>query len=176
MKFSFVCKWVSSAFVVVGLNAVSMSLKAETPQRNLSVDQACPVKMTNMKLHSSKVTFRYQNVVHKEIAGIEFGAAYYDSVQEPHRVTVTGGWKGLKAYYQRDSGLDISYWKTTGYAGWTLWPTKILYKDGSRWESGAKNGCGIEAWNEKQLHPMYTAEQIMMAPADEVAMATSGDQ
>jgi hypothetical protein len=160
---------------VAALVVCTATLTAETPQRKLIVDRACPVRLSNLSIHPSKLDFRYLNATDKDIAGIEFGAAYYDSVQEPHRVVVTGGWKGLRSGYRRESGLNISYWRTTNYSGWTLWPSKILYKDGTTWQIGTDVvSCGIESWNEKQLHRAYTPSQIMtLQPTDMTAMAAN---
>jgi hypothetical protein len=115
----------------------------------------CPIQLKFLQLHKNHLEFEYRNSSDKVLQGIVFGLAYYDSVQDPHRVVVVGGINRLlRPGKLWKSQLDVSYWRNSGYAGWTLWPAKILFADGSTWQMGHEvNACSVVNWLEKQITP-----------------------
>ena len=115
----------------------------------------CPIQLKTLQLKSNHLRFEYRNSSDKDLQGIVFGVAYFDSVQDPHRVVVIGGIdRRLRAGQLYKSQLDIGYWRNSGYAGWTLWPAKILFADGSTWQMGHEvNACSVVNWLEKQITP-----------------------
>ncbi len=154
------------AAALAAASAVSTSAETPAPQGSKVISATCPVVLAKLQMKDNAVlVFEYENVAPKDIAGIEFGAAYFDTVQEPHRVVVTGGWKNLRAGYSRFSALNIKYWRHTNYSGWTIWPSRILYKDGSSWQMGKENdSCGMETWRDRRVHVAYTPSQILNFP------------
>jgi hypothetical protein len=167
MKYIALC---STVIAVAFAASFTASTSAETPtptvQSSKMTNATCPVVMAKLQMKdNAALIFEYENATKKDIAGIEFGAAYSDAVQEPHRVVVTGGWKNLRAGYSRFSALNIKYWRHTNYTGWMIWPSRILYKDGSSWQMGKENdSCGMEVWRDRKVHVAYSPSQILNFP------------
>ncbi len=110
--------------LVVPLSHPRVLTAQDSGRKPLSTPGAtCPIQLKYLVLKSNRLHFEYRNSSDKVLQGVVFGLAYYDSVQDPHRVSVVGGvnrrllpgriWK---------STLDVSYWRNAGYSGWTLWP------------------------------------------------------
>lgn len=165
MKYTALCTTVMAAALAAAF-AVSTSAETPTVRSSKMTNATCPVVLAKMQIKDNSLVFEYENAAATDIAGIEFGAAYFDPVQEPHRVVVTGGWKNLRAGYSRFSALNIKYWRHTNYAGWTIWPSRILYKDGSSWQMGKENdSCGMEIWRDRKVHmASYMPSQILNFP------------
>jgi hypothetical protein len=128
----------------------------------------CPIQLKYLLLKNNRLHFEYRNSSDKVLQGIVFGLAYYDSVQDPHRVSVVGGVdRRLAPGKWWKSTLDISYWRNSGYAGWTLWPAKMLFTDGSIWQMGhEKDACNVVNWRDKQITPPPLPSAVMTMPPE----------
>jgi hypothetical protein len=124
---------------------------------------SCPVHLDSLSVRHDKLSFVYRNTTDNTIRGIDFGAAYFDPVQDPHLVRVDGGFnKLLKSGRRTRSSLDIRYWRNTGYTGWLVWPQKILYTDGKIWEEGQERAsCGIEHWVIKYVRAPVPPDEVL---------------
>ena len=144
---------------------VSTTGSAETHKESTSSVPApsCAIRFSSMSLHNDRIGFSFANNSEQTIQGIEFGAAVYDSVQQPHRILVDGGIRRRIHSKQLVSyDLNIKKWKGTGYAGWMLWPSKVLYTDGSTWEMGSDHSaCGVEHWLDKPLRPSASPVEVL---------------
>jgi len=129
---------------------------------------SCPVHLDSLAVSHDKLIFLYRNTTDSNIQGIMFGAAYFDSVQDPHLVRVDGGFKKLlKSGRYAKSGLDIRFWHNSGYTGWLVWPQKILYTDGKVWEEGkGRTSCGIEHWVDKYIRNPVPPDDILLQKLD----------
>ena len=128
----------------------------------------CPIQLKTLQLKSNHLRFEYRNSSDKDLQGIVFGVAYFDSVQDPHRVVVIGGIdRRLRAGQLYKSQLDMGYWRNSGYAGWVLWPSKILFVDGSTWQMGHEStACSIVNWRDKQITPPSLPAAVLNMPAE----------
>jgi hypothetical protein len=127
----------------------------------------CPVQLRSLEVRGDRLLFDYRNSSDKQIQGILFGAAYFDSVQDPHRIIVMGGDnKHLRPGQLRRSGYSVKYWHHTGIEGWTIWPSKILFNDGSTWIMGQQStACSAARWMDKQVAaPALPAAVLTMMP------------
>jgi hypothetical protein len=132
--------------LAVTLAAAALCSSAETPKAATQLDAACPVELTQLRIHDNKLIFRNRNSSGQYIKKIALGAAYLDSGNVPHRIDVQGGWKDLHAGFVLDSALDIKSYRKTGAEGWVIWPEKVLFSDGSLWQiNHATTNCGLQA-------------------------------
>jgi len=149
---------------------LSRSLTAQGSGRKpLSTPGAtCPIQLKNLLLKNNRLHFEYRNSSDKVLQGIVFGLAYYDSVQDPHRVSVVGGInRRLLSGKVWKSTLDVSYWRNAGYSGWTLWPAKMLFTDGTVWQMGHEsNACSVVNWRQKQITPPPLPSAVMTMPPE----------
>jgi len=137
---------------------------AQAPQPNSQSNQACPVQLTQLRIHDNKLIFRDQNSSAMYIKKIAFGAAYFDDANVPHRIEVQGGWKDLHAGYILDSALDIKNYRKTGYSGWVIWPEKVLFSDGTLWQiNQASQACGLQTWKATKDNVPYVPSQLIDA-------------
>lgn len=160
----------SLALALVFMLSPSRVLAAQASDRKpLTTPTAtCPIQLKLLELHRNHLQFEYRNSTDKLLQGIVFGLAYYDSVQDPHRVMVVGGVdKRLPPGKLMRSELDISYWRNSGYAGWTLWPSKILFSDGSTWKMGNEStACSIVNWLDRQITPPPLPSAVLNMPPE----------
>jgi hypothetical protein len=152
-----------SLFLAATFAVASAGLSfAQTPQATTRSNQACPVELSQLRIHDNKLIFRDRNSSDMYIKKIAFGAAYLDSANVPHRIEVQGGWKDLHAGYVLDSALDIKNYRKTDYTGWAIWPEKVLFSDGSMWQIDQATGsCGLETSKSNKEDVAYVPLQIL---------------
>jgi hypothetical protein len=138
-------------FAVTIAAASAVIASAETPKAVTNLDPVCPVQLSQLSILDNKLIFRNKNTSGVYIKKIALGAAYFDSAHVQHPIEIEGGWKDLHAGLVLDSALDIKRYRQTGYAGWTIWPEKVLFSDGSLWQiDHATTSCGLQAWKTNQ--------------------------
>ncbi len=113
---------------------------------------------------------KIQNDSGKDIKGIKFGAAYYDSVEDPLVIPVDWNLYNLiGAGKSAAAAWDNTVWHSTAAIGWIVWPTKILFTDGTRWEISENTiQCNGTYWKDKKGHPL-AAKPSLLTQAPETA-------
>jgi hypothetical protein len=155
------------AVVLVSASVPTSFAQSSTRVPLVKPAATCPVQLRSLEVHGDRLLFDYRNSSDKEIQGILFGAAYFDSVQDPHRIIVMGGDnKHLRPGQLRRSAYNVKYWRHTGIEGWTIWPSKILFRDGSTWMMGHEStACSAARWLDKQVAaPPLPAAVLTMLP------------
>jgi hypothetical protein len=160
----------SQAFSALVFCSLSLGASPQATIRTPLTKSAasCPVQFRNLELHGDHLVYSFRNSSDKPIQGMVFGLAYFDAVQDPHRVVVLGGDnKNLSPGQYRKSAFDIKYWHHTGYDGWTIWPSKVLFKDGSTWSMGHEaTACSAAHWMQKQVAPPSLPEAVLTMPVE----------
>jgi hypothetical protein len=157
--------------VVIALIAVpsATSLSAAQPKPAFldAQNPSCAVRFAGMSVHNNRIDFAFSNSSDRTIQNIEFGAALYDSNEQLHRVQVVGDvHKQLRAGQQAKYDLDIKPWKKTGYAAWMLYPSKVLFTDGTSWEMTPEHAsCQVEQWlKQPSRSPATPLQALDQAP------------
>jgi hypothetical protein len=150
----------SSILLLVGLFSLasnSFTLGQTSQAEGSPASQlGCPIQFAYIMWATPTFRVRVLNGSGKDIQGIKFSVAYYDSVEDLHVIPVDWGMHDLLS----------SLWQNTPNMGWVIWPTKILYTDGSRWEMSENTvNCHMVKWNDKRKPvPTLPASAITQSP------------
>lgn len=115
--------------------------------------------------HNKFLEIKMRNNLPKEIRGIKFLAAYYDSTEDLHTISHTWGLHdGVKPNGDATGNWDTNAYQKESAIGWVVMPVKILYSDGSVWQQKS-DSCVFEWWKDKK-HPrvnkMPSAEDVSL--------------
>ena len=160
------CFTLAMAVLLLSSQGLTAQLSTRTPLPTIS--SMCPIQLNDLHVSHNHLHFNYRNSSDKVLQGIVFGMGYFDSVQDPHRVFVVGGIdRHLDPGHVWATQIDIRYWRGSGPSGWTIWPDKILYTDGSTWRMGhEKNTCSVVDWIDKEITPLPLPAEVMDRPFD----------
>jgi len=101
--------------------------------------------------HNKFFKLQLRNVSGKDIRGMKFQAAYYDATEELNEIPVEWNWtKAVKDKREESFMWRNELWKQESLIGWVVWPTKILFEDGSSWQADEKHACSGEFWRDKK--------------------------
>jgi hypothetical protein len=147
--------------------ATSLSAAHPKPIFEDAQNPSCAVRFSGMAVHNNRIDFAFANSSNRTIQSIEFGAAMYDSSEHLHRVQVLGDvHKRLRAGQQATYDLNIKPWKNSNYAAWMLYPSKVMFTDGTSWEMSPDHAsCEVEQWlKEPSRNPASPLQALEQAP------------
>jgi len=131
---------------------------------------ACAVTMDSMKVEGNVLYFYYVNASSQNLEGVQFDAAYFDKSHQPHHIEIWGDYNdSVRPGKYKFAALNISFLRSIGYTGLSLWPTKARFRDGSTWELDPKNSrCGVEQHGKLELVGTMPVTSMPSLLADEV--------
>jgi hypothetical protein len=160
-----------AALLPVFLTLTSFGLSAASPKHPTqdatpSGPEACAIQFSGIAVHNNRIDFAFANSSNRTIQNIEFGAAVYDRAQQLHRVQILGDvHRLLRTGQQATYDLDIKPWKGSHYAAWMVYPSKVIFTDGTAWEMESDHAsCDVEKWlkqpSRASATPLEALEQI----------------
>lgn len=133
------------------VNIVKLNPSHESVWNNMQTTHT--VGNRSFNAHNKFLEVKVANISTKRIRGIKFVTAYYDSTEDLHTLPEAWGWHGTIAPGEtKSANWDNNLWQDKAYIGWVVTPVRVLFEDGTKWDSpDAKVGM-FEWWKDKK-HP-----------------------
>lgn len=79
---------------------------------------------------------------------MKFRASYYDATHDLSQIP--GDWEWTSPVKAGDEGTFRwqNHWRRESAVGWRVTLTKVLFTDGSTWESAGGQSCSGEYWRK----------------------------
>ena len=119
-------------FVTLAFSILLPVICKAQPKARAGGPTSCPISIEELRIDHNIAYFWYFNTSAKDVDGVLFDAAYYDEQEQAHHIQVWGNYNDrVHPGHFKEGALNIKFLREVHYAGLSLWPTMVRYRDGS---------------------------------------------